>query len=245
MMYNETLFKKPASPQLTTVPVSPEEPTKKSKKVKTHAKKSSKAPAVGVAIRETPETPLSKKKEKMTFEKRKGIDLLSKVALTKEDQYEDNRKKSLRDVYKTHPSGSGTVIKTAPSAAKIKPSITNEGTEVKKVIKKETQSDSDKGSDSMHKTDENELDSKFDQEENEEEIGDDEEEEEDEFVKTPSNDSDDETKISDKTKDEEDEEMDYTTNQLYDDVDIRLNKPVQANDETVQKEDTDAELTNI
>nr|GEX27968.1 uncharacterized mitochondrial protein AtMg00810-like [Tanacetum cinerariifolium] len=51
------MFKKPASPQLTTVPVSPEEPTKK--------------------------------------------------------------------------SGSGTVIKTAPSAAKIKPSITNEGTGIK------------------------------------------------------------------------------------------------------------------
>nr|GEV32365.1 hypothetical protein [Tanacetum cinerariifolium] len=89
------------------------------------------------------------------------------------------------------------------------------------------------------------VDSEFDQEENEEEIGDNEEEEEDKFVRTPFNDSDDETKISDKAQGDEDEEIDYTTSQLYDDVDIRLNKPVQADDETVQKEGTDAELTNI
>ncbi|GJW50437.1 hypothetical protein Tco_0091788, partial [Tanacetum coccineum] len=40
-----------------------------------------------VVIRETPKMPLSKKKEKMTLEKRKGIDLLSEVALTEEAQY--------------------------------------------------------------------------------------------------------------------------------------------------------------
>ncbi|GKC66029.1 hypothetical protein Tco_1098627 [Tanacetum coccineum] len=39
--------------------------------------------------------------------------------------------KSLRDFHKTHPSGSGTVTKTAPSAVKIKPFVTNEGTGVK------------------------------------------------------------------------------------------------------------------
>ncbi|GJU12070.1 hypothetical protein Tco_1134466 [Tanacetum coccineum] len=127
----ERKFKKPASPQLSTVPVSPEEPMGKSKRVKKPTKKSTKAPARGVVIRETPEMPLSKKKEKMTAEKREGIDLLSEVALTKEAQYEEVRRKSLMDFYKTHPSGSGTVTKTAPSAAKIKPSITNEGTCVK------------------------------------------------------------------------------------------------------------------
>ncbi|GJV04554.1 hypothetical protein Tco_1338123, partial [Tanacetum coccineum] len=88
---------KPASPKLTTVLVSLEEPTRK----------------------ETPVKLLSKKKEKMIVEKCKGIDLLSKVALTKEDY-----------------------------AAKIKPLVTNEGTGakpgvldtqgVKAVIKKET-----------------------------------------------------------------------------------------------------------
>ncbi|GKC89849.1 hypothetical protein Tco_1150498 [Tanacetum coccineum] len=64
--------------------------------------------------------------------------------------------------------------------------------------------------------------------------GDDEEEEEDEFVKILSIDTDneDETKITDKAEGDEDEEMDYTTSQLCDDVDIRLNKPIQADDET-------------
>ncbi|GJV24088.1 hypothetical protein Tco_1376783 [Tanacetum coccineum] len=36
----------------------------------------------------------------------------------------------MRDFHKTHPSGSGKVIKIPPSAAKIKPSIINEGTGV-------------------------------------------------------------------------------------------------------------------
>ncbi|GKG31562.1 hypothetical protein Tco_0426512, partial [Tanacetum coccineum] len=107
----------------TTVSISPEEPTGKSKRVKRPAKRSTKAPTRGVVIKETLEMPLSKKNEKITVEKRKGIDLLSEVALTEEAQYEEDRKKSLRDFHKTHPSGSGAV--------KIIPSVTNEGTGVK------------------------------------------------------------------------------------------------------------------
>ncbi|GKE02652.1 hypothetical protein Tco_1390635 [Tanacetum coccineum] len=128
---NAQKFKKPASPKLTIVPVSPEEPVRKSKRVKRPAKKSTNAPTTCVVIRETPMMSLSKKKEKMIVKKRKGIDLLSEVPLTKEAQYEEVRKKSLRDFHKTHPSGSGTVTKLAPSAAKIKPSVTNEGTGAK------------------------------------------------------------------------------------------------------------------
>ncbi|GJT80985.1 hypothetical protein Tco_1055327 [Tanacetum coccineum] len=124
--------------------VSPEEPTGKSKRVKRHVKKSTKAPTRGVVIRETFEMPLSKKKEKMTLEKRKGIDLLSEVALTEEAQYEDARQKSLRDFHKTHLSGFGTVTKTAPSAAKIKPSVTNEGTGVKPGVPDVTEEESSK-----------------------------------------------------------------------------------------------------
>ncbi|GJY05141.1 hypothetical protein Tco_0371081 [Tanacetum coccineum] len=45
--------------------LSSEDPTKKSKRVKRSAKKSTKAPAGGVVIRETPEIPLNKKKEKV------------------------------------------------------------------------------------------------------------------------------------------------------------------------------------
>nr|GFA27479.1 hypothetical protein [Tanacetum cinerariifolium] len=95
------------------------------------AKKSTNVPTSGVVIRETHVMSLSKKKEKVTVEKCKGINLLSKVALTKEAQYKEVRKKSLRDFHKTHPSSSGTITKIALSAAKIKPSVTNEGTGAK------------------------------------------------------------------------------------------------------------------
>nr|GEW82379.1 hypothetical protein [Tanacetum cinerariifolium] len=47
------------------------------------------------------------------------------------DQQREVRKKSLRDFHKTHPSGSGTATKIAPSAAKIKPSVTNKETSAK------------------------------------------------------------------------------------------------------------------
>ncbi|GKA89522.1 hypothetical protein Tco_0811334, partial [Tanacetum coccineum] len=59
-------FKKPASPKLTNVQVLPKEPTRKLKRVKRTAKKSSDASTTGVVIRETPVMSLSKKKEKMT-----------------------------------------------------------------------------------------------------------------------------------------------------------------------------------
>nr|GEW23235.1 hypothetical protein [Tanacetum cinerariifolium] len=116
-------FKKPTSPKIITVPVSPKEPTRKSKKVKRPAKKSTNAPTAVVVIRDTPVMSLSKKKENMSVEKRKEFDFLSKVALTKEAQYEEVRKKSLRDFHKTYPSVSGIVT----TAVNIKPFVTNEG----------------------------------------------------------------------------------------------------------------------
>ncbi|GJY59154.1 reverse transcriptase domain-containing protein [Tanacetum coccineum] len=82
-------FKKPASPKLTTVSVSTEEPTGKSKRVKRPEKKTTKAPARGVVIRETPEIPMSKKKEKVDVTRGKGIELLSQVALTEDTQFEE------------------------------------------------------------------------------------------------------------------------------------------------------------
>ncbi|GKF93100.1 hypothetical protein Tco_0279819, partial [Tanacetum coccineum] len=114
------------------------EPTKKSKRVKRPAKKSTNAPTLGVVIRDTHVMSLSKKKEKMTVEKRKGLELLSEVALTEEAQCEEVRKKSLRDFHKTHPSGSGIVT----SAAKIKPSVTNEGTDAKPGVPDVTEEES-------------------------------------------------------------------------------------------------------
>ncbi|GJV24401.1 reverse transcriptase domain-containing protein [Tanacetum coccineum] len=226
---------------LTACHISPEEPTRKSKRVKRLAKKSTNAPTAGVVIRDTPIMSFSKKKENMTIEKRKGIKLLSKVALTEEAQYEKFHKKSLRDFHKTHPSGSGIVTKIAPNAAKIKPSVTNEGTSAKLGVldsdsgDDNTQSGKEKGSDSEHETDGNETGSESDQEENEEEVEDDEEEKEEEFVKTLSNynstDDEDETnkesKVEDNVEGDEDKGMDYTTNQFDDDVDIILNQVIE------------------
>ncbi|GKB01134.1 hypothetical protein Tco_0829178 [Tanacetum coccineum] len=190
---------------------------------------------------ETPKMPLSKKKEKMTLEKRKGIDLLAEVVLTEEAQYEEARQKSLRDFHKTHPSSSGVpdVTEEESSESEVESWGNNEddsnddhdssgedSDQENDSDDDKTHSDNENKSDSEHETDENELGSEYDQEENEEDIGDDEEEVKDEFVKTPSNDSndEDEAKITDKAEGDEDEEMDYTTNQLYDDVDIRLNE---------------------
>nr|GEV55499.1 uncharacterized mitochondrial protein AtMg00810-like [Tanacetum cinerariifolium] len=151
-------------------------------------------------------------------------------------EYEEVRKKSLRDFHKTHPSGSGTVTKIAPSAAKIKPYVTNEGTGVKLGVLDVTKEESSESFESNHQ-------------ENEEEFEDDEEEKEDEYVKTPSyyspTDDEDKTIVDDNAKSDKDEEIDYTTRQLYDDLDIRLNEPVHTDEGLVQKEGADAEMINV
>nr|GEU82799.1 MAK10-like protein [Tanacetum cinerariifolium] len=198
--------------------------TKKSKRVKRSAKKSTKDPARGVVIIETLEMPLSKKKEKVNVARGKGIEMPSEVALAEEAQYEEgNDEDDSNNEQDSRSKGSDEENDSDDD---------------------NTQSDSEKGSDSEHETYKNESDSEYDQEENEEEI-DDEEEEEDEFVRTPSNDSDDETKISDKAEGGKDEKMNYTTSQLYDDVDIRLNEPVDPDEGFVQKEGTNDEMINI
>ncbi|GKD72030.1 hypothetical protein Tco_1326120 [Tanacetum coccineum] len=218
LKYRSFEFKKPTSPKLSTVQASPDEPTRKSKRVKRPAKKSSDAPTTGVVIRETHVKSLSKKKEKMTVEKRKGIDLLSEVALT-EEAY----------------------------AAKIKPSVTNKGTGVKPGVPDVTEEESTESEaeswERMKMTAIMNMTLEVKEVIKKETV---EEEEEDEFVKTSSNDTDDEdeTKIKDKTEGDEDEGMDYATNQFDDDVNVRLNEPVETDEGLIQKEGTDAEMTN-
>nr|GEV19177.1 hypothetical protein [Tanacetum cinerariifolium] len=90
-------FKKPASAKLTTALFSTKTPTGKSKRVKRPAKKSIETPARGVVIRETPEMPLTKKKEKVDVTRGKGIELLSQVALTEDAQFEEVRMKSMSE----------------------------------------------------------------------------------------------------------------------------------------------------
>ncbi|GJS71456.1 hypothetical protein Tco_0704297 [Tanacetum coccineum] len=228
-------FKKPTSPKLTTVLVSPEEPTRKSKRVKRPAKKSTNAPTVGVVIRDTLVRSLFKKKEKITIKKRKGIYLLSEVALTEEAQYEEVRKKSLRDFHKTHPSGSGVPDVTEEESTKSEAESwgrdeddsnsdrdsRSEGSDQESDNgDNNTQSDNEKGSDSEHEIDENETGSESDQGENKEEI-------------------------EDKAKGDEDKGMDYTTSQFDDDVDVWLNEPINTDEGFIQKEGTNAEMINI
>ncbi|GKC81244.1 hypothetical protein Tco_1136961 [Tanacetum coccineum] len=201
-----------------------EEP--KSAKKKVPAKKTTRKQSSRVFLRDTLKVSSSKKKGKMYVNQGKGIELLSEVALTEEAQFEEVHKRSMRDFHRTRPSGSGT--------AKIKPSITNEGTDYE------------------HETDKKETGSEFDQHENEEEVEDDEEENEDEFIRTPSHstttDDEDETNVESKAEDnvegDEDKGMDDTTNQFDDDVDVRLNDPIYADEGFVQKEGTDVAMTN-
>ncbi|GKB27778.1 hypothetical protein Tco_0867179 [Tanacetum coccineum] len=178
-------FKNPASPKLTNVPVSLEEPTRKSKRVKRPAKKSTNALTVGFIIIDTPMMSLYKKKEKVTIEKCKGIDLLSEVALTEEAQYKEVRKKRRDEDNSNNDHDSSSEGDDQES---------DSGDD-------NTQYDKEKGSNSEHETDENETGSQSDQEENKEEVKDDEEEKEDESVKTSSNytstDDEDETNFDD------------------------------------------------
>ncbi|GKC63220.1 hypothetical protein Tco_1095818 [Tanacetum coccineum] len=208
------------------------ESSRKLKRVERPAKKSTNATKTGVVIRDTLVMSLSKKKEKITVEKRKGIDFLSEVALTEEAQYEEVRKKSLRDFHKTHPSGSGIVT----SVTKIKPSVTNKGTSAKPGVPDMTEEESTeseakpwgrdeddkKWSDSEHETDENETGSESNQEENEEEVEVDEDDEEENYTST---DDEDETNVESKGTDAEminvqqgNENLEITLNQVIKDA---------------------------
>nr|GEZ03039.1 hypothetical protein [Tanacetum cinerariifolium] len=205
--------------------------TEKSKRVKRPAKKSTETPARGV-IRETLEMPLTKKKEKVDVTRGKGIELLSQVALTEDAQFEEIQKKSMRDFHMTHPSGSGTVTKTAPSVVKIKPSATSKRTSVKPGVPDVAKEESSKSEAESWGNDEDDS--------NNEQVS-----KSDKSKENEEDDDEDKTKIFDKAEGDEDEEIDYTTSQLYDDVDIRLNEPVDTDKRFDQEEGIDAAKTNV
>nr|GFC45052.1 hypothetical protein [Tanacetum cinerariifolium] len=103
-------FKKASASKKYSVPVpADEKPIQKGKRVKRSAKKSLTTPTIGIVIRKPPMETQSKRKEKVDVARGKGIDLLSEVALTEEVQMKEVRNKSLRDFYKSHPSGSSSV----------------------------------------------------------------------------------------------------------------------------------------
>ncbi|GJY55578.1 hypothetical protein Tco_0454693 [Tanacetum coccineum] len=157
-------FKKPASPKLTTVVVSTEEPTRKSKRVKRHAKTSTKAPTRGVIIRETSEMPLSKKKENVDVTRGKEIELLSQVDLKEDAQFKEVQRKSMREFHKTHPSGSGAGNDEDDSNNE-QDSSGEDSDQRNDSNDDKTQSDNENESDFEHETDENESGSESDQEE--------------------------------------------------------------------------------
>nr|GEZ59479.1 retrovirus-related Pol polyprotein from transposon TNT 1-94 [Tanacetum cinerariifolium] len=144
--------------------VSSEEPMRKSKREKRFTKKSTKALVGGVVIRETPEMPLSKKKEKVDVARGTSVKLW--VPDVTQEESSKSETKSCNNEQDSRSEGSD---------------------EENDSDDKNTQSGSEKRLDSEHETDENESDSESDQEENEKEIGDDKEEDEDEFVRTLSN----------------------------------------------------------
>ncbi|GJS11638.1 hypothetical protein Tco_0368434 [Tanacetum coccineum] len=118
-------FKMPASPKLTTILVLTEEPTGKSKRVKRPTKKSTKAHV-------------------------RGIELLSQVAIKEDAQFEEVRRKRMRDLHTTHPSGSGAV--------NIIPLVTSEGTSVKPGVPDVTKEESSEMKEELVKTPSNNSD---------------------------------------------------------------------------------------
>ncbi|GKC86886.1 hypothetical protein Tco_1147535, partial [Tanacetum coccineum] len=202
--------------------------------------------------------PLSKKKEKVDVTRGKGIELLSQVALIEDAQFKEVQKKSVRDFHKTHPSRSGIVTKTAPSAAKIKTSVTSEGTGVKLGVldvTKEESSESEAeswGNDEDDRNNEQESsgedsDQKNDSDDNKTQS--DNENESNSEHETDENESGSESDQDENEEDEDDEEEVkdelLKTSQLYDDVDIWLNEPVDTDKVFVQEEGTDAAMTNV
>ncbi|GKG54668.1 hypothetical protein Tco_0560323, partial [Tanacetum coccineum] len=91
-------FKKPASPKQKTVPVSPKEPTKKPSKAKKD---------VTLTKKTTTKPILTKKKAPFRADRGKGLNVLSEVALSEAAQLKKVTKRSKKDFYISHASGSG------------------------------------------------------------------------------------------------------------------------------------------
>ncbi|GJS93123.1 hypothetical protein Tco_0800091 [Tanacetum coccineum] len=92
------MFKKPASPKLKTILVSPKEPTKKPDKAKkdvTSTKKTTTKPKP------------TKKKASVKADRGKGLNVLSDVAPSEAAQLKEVTKRSKKDFHISHASGSG------------------------------------------------------------------------------------------------------------------------------------------
>ncbi|GJT51574.1 hypothetical protein Tco_0977731 [Tanacetum coccineum] len=197
-------------------------------KVARKFKKASPSKKDSIIIREPTVETKSKGKEKKKADVAhgKGIELLSDVALTEEDQMKEVRKKSLRYFHKPYPSGSGTVTEDPPRVAKITPTVTSEGAD----DRNNKQESSDESSKQENESEEHKSISEQDEEskdDNQEEEGIDQE-----------NESED-----DELESDEEQGMDDTTDQFNDDADERLEELTQTATNIVQGKGTDAKMT--
>ncbi|GJT08921.1 hypothetical protein Tco_0843383, partial [Tanacetum coccineum] len=118
-------FKKPASPKLKIVLVSPKEPTKNPAKGKKDVSQTRKP-----ASKPKP----TKKKTPVKADRGKGLNVLSAVALSETAQLKEATKRSKKDFHISHASGSGDGIdfeSGVPDEKQRKISGTNEGTGTK------------------------------------------------------------------------------------------------------------------
>nr|GEW58526.1 hypothetical protein [Tanacetum cinerariifolium] len=200
--------------------VSTEAPMGKSKRVKRLAKKSTEASARGVVIKETHETSLTKKKEK-----------------------------SMRYFHKTHPSGSGTVTKTAPSVAKIKPFITSEGTSVKPGVPDVAEEESSESEAESYRNDEDDSNIEQDSSGEESEQGidsDDEKTQSENENKSDFEHETDESESGSESDHEENEEDEDDEEEIKDEfVKTLPNDSDHKAEGFVQEEGTDAAMTNV
>ncbi|GJR01298.1 hypothetical protein Tco_0524282 [Tanacetum coccineum] len=222
-------FKKasPTKKNSDLVPVD-EEPIMKGKRVKRSVKKSSTKPTTGIIIREPPVKTKSKGKEKENVDVAysKGIELLSEVALTKKALLKEVRKKSLRDLHKTHPSSFGTGAEKPPSVEKITPTITSERTGDKPGVLDVTEDNSTESESESWGNDED--DNNNEQEASDEGSGQENESKEQEYDSEQDEESNDDNQEGeevdqeneskdDEIESDEDKGIDDTTNQFDDD----------------------------
>ncbi|GKE24475.1 hypothetical protein Tco_1435987, partial [Tanacetum coccineum] len=215
-------FKKASPSKKDNVPIpEDEEPVKKGKRLKIAAKKYAFKRATCIVIREPAVETKSKRKEKEKVDvaHRKGIELLSDVALTKEAQMKEITSPITSE-------GTGDILGV--------PHVTNDNSSESESESWGNDEDdnnkehvsSDEGSEEENESDKQASDSEQ------------EEESEDDDQKENKYDGDLELESNDET--EGDEEMDDTTD---DDADARLEEPTKTTTGIVQGEGTDAKMT--
>nr|GEX13591.1 hypothetical protein [Tanacetum cinerariifolium] len=228
-------FKKasPSKKDSSLVPVDGE-PTKKGKRVKRPAKKSTTTSAVGIFINEDLVKTQSKRKEKVA-EKPPSVEKI-KPTVTSEGTGD---KPGVLDVTKDDSTESETEFwgndKDDSNDENNLESEAND--EENKSNDDKTPSDNENGSDSEQDTNGSESEYESDQQEYEEEVKDD-DDKEDEVVHTLSNSGDEDgvnlkSNNDDKIEGDEDRGMDDATNQFNDDVVARLNEPTQTDKEEI------------